>query len=218
MRTGLAAGTVTPEWCGKVLAPYGRNPLGEPLYRVVFATRRVSLLGGYWEENGSFRYALKPRYPKRKCWVLEKWIHARHYGSPATWTEQTITADGYLAIGPYPLRGVYECCFLFEHTPLRPDTLLDVVRSIFIGRARSVSDIRQQLTLEAMKEEQELDAEFERRWDETHGVRRGLSFNASGVLTDNEAVEKYKERLAAASRKVKREDFQSGFFQGELNA
>ena len=187
-------------------------------FRLVWAPERRALMGGYWEADGFFSYRLKPRYPNRTCWVLERWLHGRHYGTPETWTESTITPDGYLGCGPYPAGGVYECVHLFDAQPLRPDTLEMVLRRVFASRVRSVGEIREGLLAESVGEEAELDREFEEQWDRSHGVRRGLSFNAGGILQyASSDIEAYKSRLAAAKHRVKRDEFKSGFQQGELN-
>ena len=174
-------------------------------------------MGGYWETDGFFRYRLKLRYPGKNCWVLERWLHGRNYGTPETWIEATITPDGYLACGPYPAGGVYECVHLFDVESLRPDTLAAALRNVFIGRVRSVAEIREGLLAESIGEDTELDRQFEEQWDASHGVRRGLSFTRDGVLqSSNDEIEEYKARLAVAKVKVRRDEFQVGFAQGEL--
>jgi len=200
-----------PDAYGAILAPY----LG---FRLVWAPERTVLIGGYWEADGFFKYRLKLRYPGKTCWVLERWLHGRHYGTPETWTEATITPDGYLACGPYPAGGVYECVHLFDVEPLRADTLAAVLRRVFASRVRSVGEIRESLLAESIGEEAELDRQFEEEWDRSHGVRRGLSFNHGGILQyGNSDIEEYKARLASAKVRVRRDQFQAGFQQGELN-
>ena len=107
---------------------------------------------------------------------------------------------------------------LFDHVPLRADTLTDVLRRIHHSRTLSVAAIRLALDEEARSEEAHLDREFEEQWDASHGVRRGLSFTTEGVLQyQNSEIEEYKVRLAAASTKVRKSEFEAGFRQGELN-
>ena len=213
-----AATGIVPAWTLAVCRPYGSNPLGEPVYRICDAKLRTVVIGGYWEADGSFSYRRKARYPGKQGYVLEKWMSARHYGSPKTWVEATITPDGYLACGPYPANGVYECVCLFDNTPLRPDTLTQILRGIYASRVRSVGDIRRFHEDLAQEEERALDREFEEQWDASHGVRRGLSFNQAGVLQNqSQEIEEYKARLAAASVKIRRDEFKSGFRQGDLD-
>jgi hypothetical protein len=205
------SGLTAPDWAQQLAKRWGP-------FRVVWAPQRLVLMGGYWETDGFFSYRLKPRYPNRICWILERWLHGRNYGTPETWTEQTITPDGYLACGPYPAGGIWECCCLFDSTPLRPDTLAEVLHSIHANRVRSVSELRQFHENATLAEEEALDKEFEEKWDESHGVRRGLSFTHEGVLQcGSDDIENYKARLAAARVKLRRENFQNGFRQGELD-
>ena len=202
---------MTPEWARIACNAWGP-------FRVVWASERTVVIGGYYEADGFFRYARRPRYPGKTCWVLERWLHGRNYGTPETWTEATITPDGYLACGPYPAGGVYECVHLFDAEPLRADTLEAVLRRVFAGRVRSVGEIRDSLLAESIAEEAELDRQFEEQWDKSHGVRRGLSFTHDGVLQNTYAdIEEYKSRLAAAKVRVRRSEFQAGFRQGNLS-
>jgi hypothetical protein len=81
-----------------------------------------------------------------------------------------------------------------------------------------VGDIRRFHEDLAQEEERALDREFEEQWDASHGVRRGLSFNQAGVLQNqSQEIEEYKARLAAASVKIRRDEFKSGFRQGDLD-
>jgi hypothetical protein len=202
------------KWADRVLASFGKNTLGKSTFRLVWASEVAIVIGGYWEANGLFGYRRRPRYPGKLCWVLERWLSGRNYGSPATWAEATCTADGRLACGPYPCNGVYECCRLFDSVPLRPDTLIETLRTIYVNRVRSVAEAKEQLFQDSLAEEAQLDREFEERWDESHGVRRGLSFTSSGVLQNTSSeVEEYKSRLAAARVRIRREDFEPGFRQ-----
>jgi hypothetical protein len=214
-RNDLAGGPDAPAWTETLLRPFGRNPFGENIFRVVWSTRRVFTIGGYFEEDGMFRYSRRLRYPKKQCWILERWLPARHYGSPETWKESTINPEGYLSLGPYPLYGLYECCFMFApRTGLHMATLMDVIKTIWTGRTRKISDIREQLEASARAEEAAWDAQFEADYDSTHGVRRGLSVSAGGALVNySEDIERYKEKLIASGLRVKREDFKEGFAQ-----
>lgn len=208
-----------PAWAFEACRPYGVNPLGEPLFRVVRAELRTSVIGGYWEDNGIFGFRIRPRYPGKRGFVLERWLSGRHYGSPSTWVEQTITPDGFLACGPYPANGVYECCCIFDRILFRPDTLTTVLRNVYANRCRSVGDARAALAEAAQSEETELDRQFEEQWDASHGVRRGLSFTHEGVLQNSSSdIEEYKARLAASSVKLRKENFRKGFSQGTIDA
>lgn len=76
----------------EVLARFGNNPHGQPLYRVVRADSRMQ-----WSV-GEFR----PKYPKYKTfWIIETWCHPDKYGSESEWEESGV-------LGPYPRQGDYE--------------------------------------------------------------------------------------------------------------
>ena len=217
MRADIAGGLPTPAWVQPLLDPFGRNPFGENIFRVVHSPRRVFLVGGYWEQEGTFGYRRAPRYPRKNCWILERWLPGRHYGSPDTWAQDTINPEGYLSLGPYPSCGLYECCFMFAaRTPLIQGVLMNIVKSIYIGRVRTVSDIREQLAAETKAEEIAWDKQFEEDYDSTHGTRRGLSVSGTSTLVNYQNdLDRYKERLVASGVRLKRKDFKEGFQQFE---
>ena len=218
-RSDIRGGPLTPFWVAPMLRPFGTNPFGENLFRLVFSTRRTFTVGGYWETDGRFQYRTAPRYPKKRCWVLEKWLPARHYGSPVSWNDDTINPEGYLSLGPYPLYGVFECCFMFaQGIAIRQDILMGVLKTVWTGRTRKVSDIREQLAAEIKAEDLLWDEQFERDYDATHGVRRGLSLTGAQVLQyHSDDIEKYKEKIIASGVRLQRDDFKEGFqqFQNE---
>jgi hypothetical protein len=212
-------GLEAPAWCEKLLAQFGKNCYGENIFRVVPSWSRVLLFGGYWEDNGLFQYRTVPKYGSKKVWVFERWLPARHYGSPQSWASSTSNREGYLSIGPYPKFGVYECCYLFaapdhSYIPLLPDLVLLTAQSIYSGRTRKVWDIRNAILSEEQAKEQLKDKEFSDMWDECHGVRRGMSFSSTSVLQNNDAEkEEYIRKLASSDIRVQKEEFKPGFQQ-----
>lgn len=217
-------GLQTPEWCEKLLRPFGQNPHGENILRVIWGPRKLMLYGGYWAKDGSFSYRRVPKYGSKKVWMLERWVSPLHYGSPNLWNSQTCNAEGYLSIGPYPKYGVFEAVYLFatpkhEWLPLMPDIVLMTARGIWCHRIRKVWDIRNAMKSQDELAEMKLDKDFEALWLETHGVRRGSSYGAEGVIQNTNAeIERKKEQLALAAAhglKVTRDKFKSGFRQVE---
>ena len=89
---------------------FGISENGSNLYRVVFSTSRLQLLGGKWKD-GRTEYRWVPRYPTPvPMWVLEKWLSAADYaGAESEWPKCPET--GLLTMGPYPKDGEYEFCF-----------------------------------------------------------------------------------------------------------
>ena len=161
------------------------------------------------------------RYP-HNCWVLERWISPRNYGSPELWASTTANSEGFLSIGPYPMKGVYEAVSMFaapdhSYIPLLPDLVLLTLQAIWAGRIRRTWDIRNGLLEQEKARELMSDAEFEATWDATHGVRRGVSFSKDGVVQNNAAERQaYIEKLVASGVQLQRDEFRPGFRQGEL--
>ncbi len=72
-------------WHGEP-AVHGLNPMGWPLYRVIWSESRYSLLGGEWGDTGKVEYRWAPYYAGRKEWVLEKWLSPEEWaGTEAQW-------------------------------------------------------------------------------------------------------------------------------------
>ena len=217
LRRDIAGGTPTPSWVDPLVRPFGLNPFGEPVFRVLHSPRHIICIGGYWQSDGMFEYRHVRRYPGKKCWVLERWLPARHYGSPVSWKDDTINPEGYLSLGPYPLYGLFECCLMLLNVPLCPQVITEVLSTLWVNRVRKTSDIREALERDIKAEEILWDEQFERDYDATHGVRHGtMSLTGGKVLTYNsDEIERYKEKLIASGVRVKREDFKEGFQQFE---
>jgi hypothetical protein len=213
------SGLDAPPWCDPLLRQFGVNPWGESIFRVVWAPRRITLYGGYWWDNGLFEYRFVPRYSRKKCWMLERWIPARHFASPLLWTQLTCNSEGYLSNGPYPQYGAYFSCYLFanpdnSYIPLLPDLVLLTTQAIYSGRIRKTWEIRDAIISGENAKEALIDKAFDDRWDATHGVRRGISFDKDGALQNNEAEKQaYIQKLAASGIRLKQEEFQPGFRQ-----
>ena len=117
-------GRQAPAWLQSLLARrYGRTPFGEPRYRLVWAPARMERSGGVWTdwETGAVRRRVAElrwvrKYPGEQCWLVEKWLPASFYGSPAQWYSSL--ADGGTmvstphgpvpACGDFPALGDYE--------------------------------------------------------------------------------------------------------------
>jgi hypothetical protein len=178
------------------------------------------MYGGYWHDNGLFEYRYVRRYP-HKCWLLERWIPACHFASPISWAAETANSEGYLSAGPYPWAGVFFCSYLFanpdhSYLPILPDLVLLTAQAIYNGRINRTWQIRDAILSQEEAKERILDEQLDQRWDEAHGVRRGVSFHAKGVIQNNEAEKQaYVERLASSGIQIKREQFELGFRQVE---
>lgn len=95
---------------GISMAKYGKNPNGDNLYRIVFASSRLHLIYGTWSDASTgARYV--PRYRALgDIWILERWLPPFEYAKMTRerWDrEMTI-------LGPWPDRGEYDLCHEFE--------------------------------------------------------------------------------------------------------
>lgn len=116
---------------------YGRNPFGEPNFRIVWSGARYSWQGGEWREwdaddtpqtgadgalpgDKPFRVVRGMRWvpefdPGLCAWIVEKWIPPSHFGSETDWYMPRElggtclpTPEGPLPLlGPFPGRGQY---------------------------------------------------------------------------------------------------------------
>lgn len=132
---------------GEIRAPYsvqdyltrrgGKNPFGEPMYRLVWAPTRVVKQGGRWHDWDStipvnerggvsyhfesdlvipfqhkpFRIIEEVRETRKYAfdgWVLERWVPSIMY--PRYEYEKKIPNTNISFLGPYPENGDYEMC------------------------------------------------------------------------------------------------------------
>ena len=130
---GIANSTIR----GFLLRIGGKNPHGEPMYRLVLAQRCTTLVGGLWhdwEDNLSLAerggmvatdrgMAPSPhrpqrvvadlrkvqRYPDMQGWILQRWYPVHMYGVSRQWWEsQVVPGSDVPLLGPYPETGNYE--------------------------------------------------------------------------------------------------------------
>lgn len=163
-----------------LLRRYGRNPFGEPNYRLVWAPARLERSGGLWNDwaggarsrGGLLRRVAEVRwvrkYPGEVCWLVEQWTPPAAYGTPEQWGRpvaeggtRLVTSWGSVpALGPYPELGDYEDlgARMYWYPSERHLTLaVDASRR---ARARRAAGARQRVreaTLRAEREEQARD-------------------------------------------------------------
>ena len=99
----------------RILSRLGRNYYGEPIFRIVMLSSRCYFSGGWWEIEQEYGYKLVPKYAKAEHkWALERWLPPSKYGNPKLWEQQTLSHEGFLQVGPFPIHGEYECCEVFS--------------------------------------------------------------------------------------------------------
>jgi hypothetical protein len=213
MRHDLIAGhKVAPSFCEAICRPYGVNPYGESLWRVVWCPDRVFLLGGYWEANGQFEYRRTRRYGEHKRWILERYVPARVFGDPRTWAGRTANTEGFLNQGPFPDRGIYVCTDIFTEA-LTPTLVYRTVQSAALG---DLLTQYQRLELKAQAEaerERESDERIDKEWELIDNPRRGLSFAGGRRLNENDNLVLKKAGEIAAVTGGKFREATSGFNQ-----
>lgn len=104
----------------------GRNPYGEPMFRLVWGGNRLAWRHGRWEDKDEhgvlIREVIEPRkVPKygfaKERFHVEVWRPAEYYGTPAEWKAQTTSIENGIAcsvLGEYPSRGDYESIDVVE--------------------------------------------------------------------------------------------------------
>lgn len=102
----------------------GMNPLGEPMYRLVWGASRLDLVVGMFcdfDDDGTLLRRtldrrLETKYPETDRWHMEVWLSPEAYTgcSPDEWRKRTSLENGLpVTPAPYPERGEYEsfvCC------------------------------------------------------------------------------------------------------------
>lgn len=120
---------------------YGKNPFGEPLYRIVFRDSRRHLVGGTWPD-GATGYHWVPKYREVQApWILERWYASHEFTkmSQAQWDLTMVDpVSGWLILGPYPSRGEYDMVWEFHPG----DNLDQVIAAVERGRDRSFTEVR----------------------------------------------------------------------------
>jgi hypothetical protein len=163
-------------WVGCSLKHFGINTYSEPLFRVVWAPSRMRLIGGKHTERDSkplsdrelkaagghdnsivrewVGYRWYPMYPRKQCYVLEKWLSPFEYGGTKKTYEmqQTDAETGLLVSGPYPERGEYFLSHEFPEGYPASSAVESVIQMVLYGRKYTLEEKRQAM-IEADKRE-----------------------------------------------------------------
>ena len=205
MRIDLVKGYKRPPaFCDVICRAYGVNRSGEPLWRVRCERDRIALFGGYWEGTGQFEYKRTRRYSNDSEWILERYVPAREFGSPESWSSRSSNVEGYLNQGPYPVEGVYICTHRFTQ-PLTPTLVYRTVQSVAYSHLLddwTRLDMKRQ---EIAADEQQKDDTYDREWEMIDSPRRGMTFAGAKRLNqdENRIIEKATEIAAQTGGKFK---------------
>jgi len=209
-----------PPHYAKLLERFGRNPYGQNIYRLIWAPSRMRIFGGYWNDTGKREYRLVQKYGPTPQWALEVWRPATIYFSPEIWNRQTVSADGFLTCGPFPVHGEYECLNKFSAKNAddggilpEPGLVLYLVMEQRLLRAFSESQRKAVYEDEAAKGERSQDADFDDMWKEAQLSRSGLSIGAAGAFNKQQEIDDYARRIERANAFVDARKFRQGFKQ-----
>lgn len=225
-RNDFFAGSIqAPAWCQAVLAKYGRNRYGEPLFRAVFLPSRCRIVGGYWEQAGDLAYKLMPKYGRNEQkWALERFVPPQFLGSPESWDAMNSTIEGYYAIGPYPEHGVFECAAVFStgpgpqgYVPLEPGLVDMQARAIWMGRSLTRYAIRAAALGEEEAKIRKEDEYFEKFLRERSFTNDVPTFGQAIVYNREQAVEDYKLKILKSKAWMRAHRYGKGFSQMEIN-
>ena len=121
----------TPRWLQEKLTNIGgKNPFGEPNFRVIFGRNRLAWHGGLlsdYDASGNIirrtvTCRLEPAYPEFvNRWLFECWLPPEAFGSEESWERDTVVwmeGQRVETLGPFPKRGDYDLCMVLQ-TPLK---------------------------------------------------------------------------------------------------
>ncbi len=183
------SGRKAPGWLQAILTRrYGRNPFGEPRYRLVWAPSRLEASGGEWADwdptvaakarqdltasplrrRTELRWV--PKYPGEECWLIERWVPASSYGTPERWylpvaEGGTKLPCGICACGDYPYMGDYEdigARMHFYPTEQLMTLAVDAVEHARLHMPATAAGRALRRTYHAQQEQEKRDAEFDR--------------------------------------------------------
>lgn len=140
--------TCPPEYAAFLERVGGRNPFGEPNFRVVWGESATNTIWGQME-GGSCGQHVKLRYGGIPRWNLEMWKPAKLFGTPEEWYEKSHDpVSGYHICGDYPFRGAYS-----HHTRLHALNFAILEELIpKINKARGMTFLQRKAIIEAEME------------------------------------------------------------------
>ena len=115
---------------------FGKNPYGENLYRIVFAPSRRHLVYGEWPDGSQQANWVRKYFQVGDQWIMECWLPAAEYACMPRerWDREM------LILGPYPDRGEYELCHVFETCAPSDASLAVLINVIKEGRRRPLAE------------------------------------------------------------------------------
>jgi len=116
------------EFQDRLTRMFGVNQFGSPHFKIVWGQSEFIRMGNIWRDRfGNERRANRDiyQYHGTPCWVLVRWKQPSHYGSPATYYENTWDESSKMHfLGEYPWRGRYESVQPFMRTEMTEGKLV----------------------------------------------------------------------------------------------
>lgn len=174
-----------PAWFQERLAQIGgRNPYGEPRFKLVWGESETMRDGGYFKRDGYLGYRDVPALGGEACWALMMWEPAIMFGIPYSWYKHGRDEyTGLVTLGQYPHHGRYRLIKRFVHrervgdqwvtTRMEPNQfILDVMVPLIIQWRRFTDAKKLSIIQEKMQKQED---EYDRILDDSrssHRVRR----------------------------------------------
>lgn len=143
----------------------GRNPRGEPRFKLVWCQSETMRDGGYFSRDGYVGYRDVAKFGGEACWAIVMWEPAYMHGHPHRWYLDHVDENtGFVTLGQYPFHGRYRCIKKLVHreringewltTRMEPTHfILDLMIPLIIGWNKLSNEQR----LAVVKAEQEKD-------------------------------------------------------------
>ncbi len=115
-----------PSWFQERLTRTGgRNPHGDPKFKLVWGESETMRDGGYFLKDGYEGYRDVPAIGGESCWALMMWEPAVKLGTPYRWyKDHTDEVTGLVTLGQYPHHGRYRVIKKFVHREFVGDQLV----------------------------------------------------------------------------------------------
>lgn len=150
----------------------GLNPHGQPLFRVVRGSDRMTWIGGAWRDhdsNGNFlREVVEtrqvPKYPDAlERYVFEGWMPPENYGTEQEWKEnftKIIAGQFVEELGEYPRHGEYELIKVIETPKAKAFVpLTEAICDALVTTAKANRELSVNVKMEFIRRRNEREAE-----------------------------------------------------------
>lgn len=225
-----------PEFQARLTRMFGKNPFGEPIFKIVWGSSVFHRMGNTWmDKDGTTRIGFRDKYlcpGGIPAWNILRWKSAREFGTPDLWYDRTWDPVSHLyALGEYPWRGRYEVLqplyskefvdgkLVIDPLPLT-HILVDTIIPIMLRARQATAEERRAAVLYARQEQHRRDvaATEEIMMENLPAYYGPVSFTRQGIKTalitrKMDAIQKQWDKL---TRRGRRPTFRQarGFFRG----